>query len=450
MYVMPGGRLPGGCVPVLPSARAAASPSKQRHAQAVTGGSTDRDRGGQILFEGGADSLCSRGVIPGMTSKNIWTAWGGTTVNRAIKWCLLGICLAVLSGCALPRGAALQREITRSGNDADASFQVVAVARSNVAALAAWPKTGWHGHYHWFDKAQGPNSQVIQPGDTVILTVWDNDPSSLLTGPAGSASLPEMTVSPSGAVFVPYVGDIRVRGQSPDAARSRIQSELEAIAPSAQVQLNHSPGRRSAVDAVRGVANPGSYPLPDRNVSVLSLISLAGGISTDLRNPLIRLIRANETYEIRVKTLLENPRRNVTLRGGDQIIVDEDDRSFIALGATGKEEIVYFSQEHITALEALAEVGGLSDSRADLQGVLILREYPASALRSDASGPQKAQVVFTFDLTSAEGLFAARKFRVNPDDVVIASESPVTSARTVLGLIGSIVGVGGAINNVAN
>ena len=371
-------------------------------------------------------------------------------MNNAIRWGLLAACLASLTACSLPRGAALQNEIVGAQDDAAASFQVVPVTRGNISTLAGWPQTGWHGHYHWFDKSQGPNSQVIRPGDRVVLTVWDNDQSSLLAGPEGNAILPEMTVTPGGTLFVPYVGEINVRGRTPAAARRYIQNEIEVIAPSAQVQLSHEPGRQSAVDAVRGVASPGTYPLPDRNVSILSLISQAGGISTELRNPLVRLIRNGETYEIRAKTLLEDAKRNVVLRGGDKIIVDEDDRSFIALGATGREELVYFEQEHLTTLEALAVVGGLSDNRADLKGLLILREYPVSTLRLDDSGPQKDQVVFSFDLTSAEGLFAARKFRVNPDDVVIASESPITSTRTILGLVGSIVGLGGAVNNLTD
>lgn len=375
-------------------------------------------------------------------------ARGGATLQQTIRWGFLTICLVILSACALPRGAALQREITQTSSTEDANFQLVAVSRENVRALADWPQTGWHGHYHWFDKAQGPSSQVMRPGDKVVMTVWDNDQSSLLTGPNTNAILPEMTVSPRGALFVPYVGEVTVRGQTPDAARRRIQAELVAIAPSAQVQLSHMPGRQSAVDAVRGVAKPGSYPLPDRNMSILSLISQAGGISTELRNPLVRLIRAGKTYEIRASTLLETASRDVILRGGDKIIVDEDDRNFIALGATGREELVYFEKEQLTTLEALAVVGGLSDSRADLKGLLILRSYPAKDLRIDESGPQKDQVVFSFDLTSADGLFAARKFLVNPEDVVIATESPVTSTRTVLGLIGSVVGLSGAVNNL--
>ncbi len=356
--------------------------------------------------------------------------------------------LILLGACSLPRGAALQSEITAAETDELASFQVVPVSRANVRGLADWPDTGWHGHYHWFESRQGPASPLIRTGDQVTLTIWDSQDTSLLTAPdQRNVVLPDMTVSAAGTIFLPYVDEVRVRGLTPDAARRRVQSELEVIVPSAQVQLQHAPGHQNAVDAVRGVASPGKYPLPDRNYSILTLLSEAGGISTSLRNPLVRVIRGGKTYEIRASTLLENASRNVILQGGDKIVVDEDNRSFIALGATGTEQLVYFEQEHLTTLEALAIVGGLSDNRADLEGVLILREYPASALRGDDSGPQKDQVVFTFDLTSAEGLFAARNFGVNPDDVVIATESPITSARTILGLVGSVVGIGNAVNN---
>lgn len=372
-------------------------------------------------------------------------------VRKLARWGLSALVLLSLGACSLPRGAALQSEIVNAQDDELAAFQVVPVSRDNVSSLTQWPLTGWHGHYHWFDAAGGPPSPLLQTGDLVTLTIWDNQESSLLTAPGQrNVVLPDMAVGANGAIFLPYVDEVRVRGLTPDAARRRVQSALETIVPSAQVQLNHTPGHKSSVDAVRGLASPGSYPLPDRNYSILSLISEAGGISTSLRNPLVRVIRGGTTYEIRANTLLENASRNVTLRGGDKIIVDEDDRSFIALGATGSEQLVYFEQEHLTTLEALAIVGGLADTRADLQGLLILREYAGKDLALDDSGPQKDQVVFTFDLTSADGLFAARKFQVNPDDVVIASESPITSARTVLGLIGSVVGLGGAVNNLAN
>ena len=363
-------------------------------------------------------------------------------------WGAFAVALLVLGACALPRGSAVQSEILNAQDDDAANFQVVAVERANIDLLSDWPATGWAGHYRWFAASRGPHSPLIRAGDEVTLTIWDSQESSLITTPEQrSVTMPGMRVSPSGTLFVPYLDEVVVSGLTPAAARRKIQTELEVIVPSAQVQLAHVVGRQATVDAVRGMAKPGSYPVPDRNYSILSLISESGGISETLRNPLVRVIREGKTYEIRASELLSHSRHDVLLRGGDKVIVDEDDRSFIALGATGNEEIVYFDQEHITALEALALVGGLSENRASLEGVLILRDYTEKALRADGSGPDQEQVVFTFDLTSADGLFAAKKFRVNPNDVLIASESPITSARTVLGLIGSVVGIRNAVTD---
>lgn len=361
---------------------------------------------------------------------------------------LTSLCLTSITACSLPRGAAVESEVTRNQGNANASFSVVAVDRESVQGLSTWPVTGWQGHYTWFAANRGPKSNLIQTGDNINLVIWDNQATSLLTTEAEkNVVMNNLVVSPTGSIFVPYIDEVQVRGKTPDAARTQIEMQLEAVIPSVQVQIEVKPGPDNSVDAVRGFNSPGSYPLPNRNYSLLSLISAAGGLSTSLDNPLIRLIRNNESYEIRADLLFERPSADVVLRGGDKIIVEEDDRYFIALGATGTETLVPFFQDDITAIEALSLLGGLADDRANLQGVLILREYASDQVRVDGSGPKKRQVVFTIDLTSADGLFAANKFRVNPRDLVMATESPVTSARTVLGLLGTTLGLGLVINN---
>ncbi|WP_415922463.1 polysaccharide biosynthesis/export family protein [Tateyamaria sp. SN6-1] len=348
----------------------------------------------------------------------------------------------------MPRGAAIQGEITRSQNSEDAAFSVVPITRDNIASLRKWPVTGWAGHYHWFSDARGPKSNLIRTGDQIDLVIWDNQENSLLTAAEQkNVAINGLTVSPAGTIFVPYLNEVPVRGQTPEAARERISQDLELVVPDAQVQLSVSAGPDNSVDAVRGFASPGTYPLPNRNYSLLSLISVAGGISDSLENPLVRVIRDGKTYEIRADTLFDRASTNVVLRGGDKVIVEEDERYFVALGATGTETIVPFNREHITAIEALALLGGISDSRANPKGVLILREYSGKQVRSDGSGPDRQQVVFTIDLTSADGLFAANKFQVNPRDLVVATESPVNSVRTIFGLIGAVVGVGNALND---
>ncbi len=366
-----------------------------------------------------------------------------------VKKLAMLVAIMSLSACSLPRGAAMQSEITKEAKSASPSFAVEEVTRANVSRLMSWPATGWHGHYHWPQANSGPGSNVIQAGDMINLTIWDSQANSLLTNDAEkNVGMSSIQVSSSGTIFVPYVDEVVVRGLTPIQARERIQFELEPIAPSAQVQLALVPGQGNSVDLVSGVANPGSYPMPSRNYSILSLIAKGGGINTDMRYPIVRLIRRGNTYEIPADDLFSKASKNITLRGGDKVVVEPEEKHFIALGATGAERIVHFNAKTINALEALSMVGGINDSRADPKGVLVLREYPADAVGNGENAPAKQQVVFTLDLTSADGLFAARKFHIMPNDTVLATESPVRAVRTILGLFSSVSGFAVDVNKL--
>ncbi|WP_343055783.1 polysaccharide biosynthesis/export family protein [Sagittula marina] len=353
-----------------------------------------------------------------------------------------------LSACSLPRGAALQSEVVREQNAEQPTFQVVQVTRANMPAIATWPKTGGNQSVHWPNTSSGSTSSIIRTGDLLDVTIWDSQENSLLTNPGQNFTKIEgLEVDAHGSVFLPYINKIGVRGLSPSDARSRIQSRLEPIIPSAQVQVSLTQGRDHAVDMVSGVVNPGAYPMPSRNYKILNVLADAGGIPASMRNPHVRLLRGSNTYVISAKELFADGSRNALMWPRDSVVVEEDDRSFTALGAAGIENMIYFPKDQLNAIEAMSLMGGISDNRADPQGVLVLREYAAHQI---GKGPQKQQVVFTFDLTSADGLFAARQFEVQPDDTLLATESPVTSARTIFGLIGSLLGVtaqAGAMSN---
>ena len=188
--------------------------------------------------------------------------------------------------------------------------------------------------------------------------------------------------------------------------------------------------------------------MPDNDFSVLSAISSGGGVSTSIQNPQVKLVRGHDIYSTSVARLYEDPRLDTRLRGGDKVIVEADRRYFLSLGAAGQEAQHPFNRDSVSALDALAIIGGVNDSRANPQGILILREYPTSAVSTDSSGPGKEQVVFTLDLTTSDGLFSARNFHIHSGDLVLATESPLTSTRTVLSVVGSIFGVFGAANNL--
>jgi len=370
-----------------------------------------------------------------------------TLVLRISSMLLLAL---VIGACSLPRGAAVQREVVSQGRSENPTFQVVEVTRAATPMLATWPKTNEDAYYKWFRADRGPDSSVIQTGDQLNVVVWDNQENSLLSNGEKQTPIPSLTVSSSGSVFLPYLGDVYVRGLTPDAARDRIQRKMEMIVPAAQVQLAMTPGRNNSVDVISGVGAPGRYPLETRNTRILSLLSIAGGVSSSLRNPRVRLERHGTVYETRLDAILDDASKNIRLRGGDQIAVIEDGRTFTALGSSNTQKLIPFEKEKMNALDALSAAGGINSGRADPQGVLILREYHPRHLMPGPKGPDMQQVIFSIDLTNADGLFAARQFQVQPGDTLMATESPITAVQTITRLFGSIVGFGNTVNNLSN
>ncbi len=358
------------------------------------------------------------------------------------SFALLGLALVLFACGRLPGGAPVSEEIIGAADDAAPEFAVYQVTRAFLPTVTTWPATGKQERLGWIGHSHGARTQIIQPGDTLSLRIWDSSDNSLLTSTEEKVvQLSDVEVAANGSIFMPYVGNISVIGLTPDLAREQMQSALEIIVPSAQVQLNMVEGRGNSVDLVGGVAAPGTYPMPDRNFTVLGLLASGGGVREDLNNPQIRLVRGGAIYGTSVDQLLDKPQLDTLLRGGDQVFVEEDERYFLSFGAAGKEDLHIFSKNQISAMDAVSIMGGFQDGKADPKGLLILREYEASAIRTGVRGPRQTRVVFTVDLTTADGLFSARKFQINPDDLVMATESPINDALTISNVIGNFFGV---------
>ncbi|KIC22136.1 polysaccharide biosynthesis/export family protein [Leisingera sp. ANG-Vp] len=362
---------------------------------------------------------------------------------KLLPWLAAATLILLPAACSrLPGGAPASEEILKESGEADAGFALYQVNRALLPTVAAWPATGKQERLSWLPGHQGAKSQIIQPGDLLSLSIWDSNNNSLLTAPDQKVvELQGMKVSANGSIFMPYVGDVNVLGLTPALARMKLQEALEPVVPSAQVQLAMAEGRNNSVDLVSGVAAPGTYPMPNRNYTVMGLISAGGGISPNLNNPQIRLVRGHHIYGTSVGTLLDNPRLDTLLRGGDRVFVEEDARYFLSFGATGREDLHIFTKDEMSAMDAMSVAGGFQDGKADPQGLLILREYPASAVAPGVRGPRQQRVVFSLDLTSADGLFSARSFQINPGDLVMATESPINDALTISNIFGNFFGV---------
>lgn len=363
---------------------------------------------------------------------------------------LLGVALLVAACGTMPRGAGLQSEVLQESRAAGKSavedalpsdFAVEPITRDKLGLYDGWPARAQGRGYSW-PKGQGRAAVTIAPGDTLTVSVWVSEDNSLITGPGQRvAALPPAVVSPAGQIFLPYAGQVEVGGRSQEKARALIEAAYAAVTPSAQVQLVAQSGRQSSASVVSGVASPGAFPLIDSGTTVLDMLAQAGGVPEAVKNPQLRLQRGDTTYGTALKSVLQDTEMNVPVQGGDRIFVESDARYFLALGAAGSKAQHHFPQERVSALDALSIIGGLAEARANAQGILILRSYDPGDVRADGSGPRHARTIFTIDLTSADGLFSAGEFRIQPGDLVYVTESPLLGTRNVLALIGSVFGL---------
>lgn len=370
------------------------------------------------------------------------------------------IALMLLAACgSLPRGAGLQTEVLAEVDQPNTDgtegtlpeeFAVEPITRDSLARYAGWP-ANHEKSYSWLDRAGGGRSTAVSPGDTVSISIWVSEDNSLLTTPGQRVvELPPSLVSPSGEVFLPYVGQTKISGKSVEEARRIVEDAYSAISSSAQVQLSVEAGRRSSVSLVGGVATPGPYPLSDSGVTVLDMLAAAGGVPETVVNPQIRLQRGDRTYGISMDRVLNDTELNATVVGGDRIYVEGDERYFLSLGAAGSKAQHHFPQDRVSALDALSIIGGLAEERANAQGILVLRTYGEKSIRADGSGPRHVRTIFTLDLTSADGLFSAGEFQIRSGDLIYVTESPLIGTRNIFAIVTSAFGLLARVDGLTN
>ena len=157
------------------------------------------------------------------------------------------------------------------------------------------------------------------------------------------------------------------------------------------------------------------------------------------------VIRGKHRGKIWFQDLYDNPRLDIALRAGDRILVEEDSRAFTALGATGGQARVPFESQNLSALEAIAQVGGLQSQTADPTGIFVFRNEPdvvANVVmgRDDLQGAQR--LVYVLDLTQPNGMFVARDFVIRDGDTLYVTEAPFTQwNKTISALTGSATSV---------
>lgn len=164
---------------------------------------------------------------------------------------------------------------------------------------------------------------TLRPGDILKVVVWGHEEFS-----------GEFAVDETGHLSYPVLGDIEAGEVSLTELRERLRTGLEQIFKSPFVTV--TPLFRMAV--LGEVRQPGLYTV-DPTLSVLDVVAMAGGPSSNGNMNRIRLLRGGS--ELRLAFNEGRSLQEMGVRSGDQIVVPR--RSF--------------TRDDLTLVMALAQLG---------------------------------------------------------------------------------------------
>ncbi|WP_051567194.1 polysaccharide biosynthesis/export family protein [Sulfitobacter guttiformis] len=354
-----------------------------------------------------------------------------------------------MASCGLPQVGPNKRQIYSGSVQREGDAFVVAVNDRVTRATAVVPALGFSSA---FKNAGTLGSDTIRAGDVLGITVYENVDDSLLGTEGAPATLEEVQVDGAGFIFIPYAGRIKAAGNSPEAIRRIITAKLADQTPDPQVEVRRAAGDGSTVSLVGAVGGQGVFPIERPTRSLATMLARAGGITISPEIAQITVIRGAASGKIWFEDLYKYPELDIALRGGDKILVEQDTRSFTALGATGSQARVPFETQNLSAIEAIAQVGGLLAASADPTGVFVLRNEPEEVAeqvlgRNDLEGTQR--LVYVLDLTEPNGMFMARDFVIRDGDTLYVTEAPFTQWSKVITAITGTATSAGSITSLS-
>lgn len=371
----------------------------------------------------------------------------GSTWAKAVA---LTTAFAVVSSCGLPRSGPTKREIFAGSVLKKGDAFIVTVNDHVTRVTAVVPALGFSNA---FKNAGIVGSDTIKAGDTLGLTIWENVSDPLLGSPGASATpLQEIQVDGTGFIFIPYAGRVRAAGNTPESLRRIITAKLDKQTPDPQVLVTRVAGDGLTVSVVGGVSGQGIYAIERPTRTLSAMLARAGGIAVEPEIAQITVIRGKQRGKIWFEDLYKHPELDIALRGGDRILVEEDTRAYTAMGATGAQSRVPFTTQNLSAIEAIAQVGGLSSNLADPTGVFVFRNEPAEIAnavlaRKDLTGSQR--MVYVLDLTEPNGMFQARDFVIRDGDTVYVTEAPFVQWSKTLSALTGTLSSADALNSLA-
>lgn len=358
--------------------------------------------------------------------------------------------VALLAGCStLPRDGPSGRNVVQGASSPERAgdYALIDLDFALSERLKAAPPPSFSSLA--LASSDAP-TDIIGIGDTLAVSVYEPGGGlfsgmGTTTATSGAQMLPPLVVGRTGAVPIPFAGEVNVQGLTPSQAAAAVRRALIGKVANPQVIVTIGANASNAVTVLGDVRNPGRQPLSSNHDRLLDVIAAAGGPSRSLYDIDVRIQRDDKVYTAPLSIVTTEFNENVRLQRGDQVNLVHKPRRFSSFGAFNAVARSELPSGPLTLSEALSGVGGLDSNLANARSVLIFRfERPEVA---QALGIQQAPtsrgvpVVYRLNLNEAEGFFIASNFQMQPDDVIYAPRAGAAEMRKFFEFVQSMTRV---------
>ena len=372
-----------------------------------------------------------------------------------LKFLPLLLAFATMAACStLPSSGPTGSQIESTAREAEASGLGIAIVPVNTIAAVPPPIPQAALELPDYDP---PPTDLIGPGDVLSITVYEAGV-SLFGGSGQSAGgagvfdpsvraqeLPPRRVDDTGSIEVPYVGRIRVIGNTVSEVQDKIREGLRNLSQDPQILVSRQEVISNSIIVGGEVARPGRLVLQTNRESLADAIALSGGYRGEAQNLVLFIERGVDTARLRLSEIMDGTYSRVRAYPGDRLTVIAEPVMFSVLGASGRVQQVPFPRDEVSVIEAIAIAGGPNSSTADPESIFLFRY----------AGPDNSNpTVYHFNMMETATYFLAQQFALRDEDILYfgnaASNQPRKMIQTIGQLFSPIVTATSLTNNITS
>lgn len=366
--------------------------------------------------------------------------------------------VAGLAGCATlpssgPTGKQIEKSAAVSGDGAP--IQIVEIQKAGdvpSAVEAVLPAA-------LLSQSAPTPTDMVGPGDILDINIYEVGVTLFASGAPASAAgqlaapgvqvqkLPPTRIDDLGDINIPYAGTLHVAGLTTGEIEATIRNSLRRLSQNPQVIVTLNQAITNAIIIGGEVARPGRLVLQTNRESLSDVIALAGGYRGNSKDLMARIMRGNETADVRINDIVENPALDVRIRPGDRLMLVDDPRTYSILGASGRVEQVPFRRSSVSLAEAIATAGGANPNLGDPAAIFLFRY-----VRNEQG--QETPRVYHINMMQTGAYFIAQKFTMQDKDVLYfgnaAANQPSKLVQLISQLFSPVLTVTSAVSVIQN